>query len=475
MVMDELSKRFEDALALLRRVGQEHLLTFYPQLDDNQRAELLNQIHVHDWSRLSELIDKYVRQDGIAPLPRDIEPAPYYPANPDARLKNKYIEARHLGEKLIRQGKVAAFTVAGGQGTRLGWDGPKGTFPATPIHHKPLFQVFAEFVARTRRKYAANVPWYVMTSPENDSATREFFEKHNYFAIEPEDVTFFPQGTIPSFSLNGKALLEAPCRLAVNPDGHGGSLKALYQSGAITDMKKRGIEQISYFQVDNPLVRCIDPLFIGLHALDQAQMSSKMVPKSHAGEKVGVFARWEGKLGVIEYSDLPAELAEAKGSDGSLRFVAGSIAIHIIAVSFVEKLNARGFALPYHRALKKIPHIDLSTGRRVEPDRPNGAKLETFVFDALRLCDRSMVLETVREEEFGPIKNAQGPDSADSSRKLQSDRAGRWLESVGVRVPRDGEGYNATLEISPLTAIEPADLRQSHLPKTIQPGQTVAI
>ena len=472
----ELGERFDECLRTLRAVGQEHLLTFYPQLDDEQKSGLLGQVEEHDWPHVAELVEKYVKRGDAAPVPRQVEPAPYYPANPDAKLKNKYIEARHLGEELIRRGKVAAFTVAGGQGTRLGWDGPKGTFPATPVRRKPLFQVFAEFIAKTRRKYVAALPWYIMTSPANDAATRGFFKDHRYFGLAKGDVVFFPQGTVPSFSLDGKVLLESPCSIATNPDGHGGSLLALHRSGAAADMKRRGVEQVSYFQVDNPLVRCVDPLFIGLHALEKAQMSSKMVPKAGAGEKVGVFARWDGRIGVIEYSDLPPELAEARNGDGSLRFAAGSIAIHAIALSFVEKVNEKGFALPWHRAVKKVRHIDIATGKSVEPGKPNAVKLETFVFDALRLCERSVVLETVREEEFGPIKNADGADSAATSRKLQSDRGGRWLESVGVKVPRDGDGYDATIEIAPLTAVEPADLRAAaQLPKAVERGQAVAI
>lgn len=488
MADGDLSARYENARRTLAQAKQEHVLTFYETLDPSRRAELLDQVEAQDWRRLAELVETHIKREPELHLPKSIEPAPYYPADPRARagadLRDDYEKARHHGEELIRGGKVAAFTVAGGQGTRLGWDAPKGTFPATPIKGKPLFQVFAESILKTRRKYNAQVPWYIMTSPANDGATRAFFADHNYFGLHRDGVTFFKQGTVPSFSLDGKALLDTPWRLATNPDGHGGSLRALHAGGALADMKSRGVEQISYFQVDNPLVRCVDPLFIGLHALDGAQMSSKMVLKAQPDEKVGNFALLDGRIGVIEYSDLPEELEQARNPDGTPRFNAGSIAIHMLAVEFVERLNDGTFAMPYHRAVKKVPHIDLETGQRVEPDSPNAVKLEMFVFDALQFCERSIVLETIREEEFAPIKNAEGADSPRTSMQLQSDRAARWLEAAGVSVPRStpgasggGDGrYNATIELSPLTAVDPLDLHDIPvLPPRIPPGAEVVL
>jgi UDP-N-acetylglucosamine/UDP-N-acetylgalactosamine diphosphorylase len=248
-------------------------------------------------------------------------------------------------------------------------------------------------------------------------------------------------------------------------------------------MRSRGIEHISYFQVDNPLVRAIDPLFVGLHAAapdSSAEMSSKMVAKAYAEEKVGVFCESGGKTMVVEYSDLPADLARQTNPDNSLRFNAGSIAIHLISVAFVEKLtkDAHHFALPYHRADKKVPHVDLKTGQVVQPASPNGVKLETFVFDAIPLAERSIVLETSRAEEFAPIKNADGVDSAATSHRLQSNRAARWLEACGVSVPRNGQGEtDARIEISPLTALSADDLRSvtMKLPRTIDRGAELVL
>jgi len=319
-----------------------------------------------------------------------------------------------------------------------------------------------------------------MTSPANDADTRAFFAEHNHFGIDPANLMFFPQGMMPAIDIQtAKVLLQDRDRLALSPNGHGGSLKALYTSGAIDDMNKRGIEQISYFQVDNPTVKAIDPLFIGLHTLDGAQMSSKMGAKDDPGERVGVLCLADERIQIIEYIDLPAELAQQRHDDGSLRYTAGSIAIHIIDVGFVKSLNEGGFGLPFHRAEKKVAHIDLQTGEAIEPTEPNAVKLETFVFEALGLCDRSIVYETDRVEEFAPIKNAPGPgvsDSPDTSKVLQTERAARWLEQAGVNIPRDPQSQvNAVIEIDPLTAIEPGDLKNANLPVAVEPGKQLLL
>lgn len=474
--MSDVDKRYSDAMRMLEQYGQDHLLAFYQQLDASVRAVLLDQIEQQDWPQLAELIDSHVTGKPDLGLPERMAPAPYYPYQPGPELSVKYAEARRLGEQMIADGKVAAFTVAGGQGTRLGWDAPKGTYPATPIREAPLFGVFAEYLGKIADTHDRPVCWYIMTSPANDADTRAFFEQHDYFNLNPSDVMFFAQGAVPSFGREGKVLLEAPGRLALNPDGHGGSLRALERSGALDDMARRGIEQISYFQVDNPSVKCIDPLFVGLHALDGAQMSSKMVAKAYATEKLGNFCLADGRMTVIEYSDLPDELAEQRDDDQQLRFRAGSIAIHMIAVAFVRQLNAGGFALPWHRADKKVSHVDPQTGERVDPDGPNAVKLETFVFDALRLCQTSIVYETDRVEEFSPIKNAEGNDSPATSRQLQIERSAGWLESVGVRVPRRDDGMvDAVIEITPATAIEADDLRAVDLPSSVEPHQRLLL
>lgn len=462
--------------------GQEHLLAFADRIAPHEREQLLDQIEVLDLDEIDRLIADYVLRRPETPIPPDLSPATYYPNDPSAPARS--YDAAHYastGADLVHQGKVAAFTVAGGQGTRLGWNGPKGTFPASAVTGKPLFRLFAEQILANQRKYGVTIPWYIMTSPINDAATRAFFADNNNFGLQRRDIFMFPQGVMPSFdAATGRMLLASKHELAVNPDGHGGSLRALRDSGAIEDMAARGIEHISYFQVDNPLVRIIDPLFLGLHAAapdSSAEMSSKMLPKVSPDEKVGVFCTSGGKTMVIEYSDLPADLARQTGPDGRLRFLAGSIAIHLMSVAFVDRLTKKGrFALPWHRADKKVPHVDPATGQIVNPDKPNAVKLEAFVFDAIPLAESSIVYETNRIEEFAPIKNAEGVDSARSSRAIQSERNARWLEKRGVVIPRDAAGgVNATIEISPLTALSAEELPAADLPRAVRAGEEVVL
>ena len=466
---------------------QEHVLAFYDQLNPQQQEGLLDQIELIDFAALDRLIDEYVKRKPHIEIPRDLKPAPYYPLDSsDPAHRYDPGRFRSAGEELIRAGKVAAFTVAGGQGTRLGWDGPKGTYPATVVTGKPLFRVFAEQILATQRRYCEGggaIPWYIMTSPINDADTRAFFADNNYFGLSRRNVFMFPQGVLPSIeATTGKLMLSQKHEIAMNPNGHGGSGKALRDSGALEDMVARGVEHISYFQVDNPLVRCIDPLFVGLHAVapdSSGEISSKMVAKAYAGEKVGVFCSASGgKTMVIEYSDLPEGLMRRTDERGRLRFNAGNIAIHMIGVKFVQKLtaDARHFALPFHRAEKKVPYIDVKTGNRVDPEQPNAVKLEAFIFDAVPLADSSIILESSRVEEFAPIKNASGVDSPASSHQIQSDRNGGWLERAGVQIPRDGDGHvHAKIEINPLTALEAADLERAALPRLISAQQEIVI
>ena len=470
----DIKLAFEKAHKSLESLDQQHLLAFFSQLNDSQKQDLLTQINALDLRSMGPLIDKYVKNQSVDTDITDFAPPPFFASTPKDDQRQKYDRAVSLGEELISTGKVAAFVVAGGQGTRLGFDGPKGDFPISPVKNKSLFRLFAEYIAAANDKYDTNCPWYIMTSPLNDEQTKDIFANNDYFGLNKEDIFIFRQAAMPNFSFDGKILLADKDSIACSPDGHGGSLKALFASGAIDDMKKRGAEYISYFQVDNPLINIFDPLFIGLHALEKAEMSSKALKKNHPLEKVGNFCLVDGKITVIEYSDLPREKANLKNPDGSLVFELGSIAIHIINTSFVEKLNEKGFSLPIHRAVKKIPFID-ETGKLIEPDQPNGIKLETFVFDAIPMAGHSIILETPRAEEFAPVKNAQGDDSPQVTREMMTDRAACWLESAGIKVPRKADGRpNCTIEMAPSFALDRDDIKKkiNKVPE-IKPGDAV--
>lgn len=465
-----LEGRYQKFRRRFRHAGQEHVLKFWQELNPPQQAELLDDLvrvdlaELPTHSRLALCAEPLeVDTAGLAPvkvIPRDRAAG----------------EALARGRLLLASGKVAAFTVAGGQGTRLGFDGPKGAFRISPIRNKFLFQLFAEAILATGRRYGHELHWYVMTSPANDAETRAFFEEHHCFGLSPRQVTFFQQGVMPAFDQQGRIILDQKHRLALSPNGHGGSLLALAQTGMLADMRRRGIDHISYFQVDNPLVYALDPVFIGLHDLHRSEMSSKSLPKADDLERVGNFVLVNGRLAVIEYSDMPEALARERNPDGSRKYDAGSIAIHVLSRAFVERLTAdpAAFALPWHRAMKKVPYVDMATGQRVEPTEPNAVKLESFVFDALPLAENPIVVETSRAEEFSPVKNATGVDSVETTRRDLIRRAARWLEAAGFKVPRRDDGEpDAVLEISPLVALDADQLAERRLrPEALQPGET---
>ncbi len=470
-------KDWQDRLA---SIGQEHLLKFWPELTEPQRTDLLADLQqLPSPAAIRELVQQNVLKNDPPQIPlSQLQPAPYFPAVPDIDLAGTYADAARLGTQLIQQGRVAALTVAGGQGTRLGFAGPKGVFTISPVRNKPLFALFAENILGTQQRYGgAAIRWFIMTSPANDQETRQFLAEHSYFGLQPGQVRFFTQGVMPAFSPDGKILLATRNRLALSPDGHGGTLLALRRTGCLDEMVAAGIEHISCFQVDNPLVHCIDPLFVGLHAMKKSQMSSKMLFKADDFERVGNFALVGGKVLVVEYSDLPKDLATARNPDGARTFNAGSIAIHVLSRRFVEDLTAdeARFKLPWHRAVKKVPYVDTGSGRLVEPSEPNAIKLETFIFDAIPMAANPLILQTLREEEFSPVKNATGVDSVDTSRRDQVRRFARWLEQGGVAVPRRSDGEpDATIEISPLLAVDAEQLRENlHNPPAIKRGSRV--
>ena len=240
---------------MLQENGQNHLLGFWEDLEPEQRHVLLAQLKRLDWPKIAEWVADYVKKAPSVDMPHELEPPEFYAAEPaDVPQQEKYAKALELGKKLISTGKTAAFVVAGGQGTRLGFPGPKGDLPISPVKNKTLFRIFAETIAAVSEKYNTACPWYVMTSPLNHDDTTEIFRKNDYFGLGPDNILIFQQGTLPNFGFDGKILLGEKGKIASSPDGHGGSLKALYESGAVDDMNKRGIEYISYWQVDNPLI-----------------------------------------------------------------------------------------------------------------------------------------------------------------------------------------------------------------------------
>ena len=446
----------EPLIQQFEQAGQGHVFAFWDELPEDDRASLLEQASEIDLEEVATLHRTLVAgSDGDHQDYSNLEPAPYIPHPDNGGNAGQWSEARNVGESALRSGSVAAFVVAGGQGTRLGYDKPKGLYPVTPIHQKSLFQVFAEKIRGAENTYETTIPWFIMTSHVNYQDTVDFFEANNYFGLKQEQVHFFRQGRMPAIDTDGKILLSSKSSIAMSPDGHGGSLRALVRSGATQIMEDNDIDVLSYFQVDNPLIKVIDPAFIGFHLQSQSGMSSKMIPKAYAAEKVGVFCNQNDKTVVIEYSDLPDEQTQATDEEGNLKFLSGSIAIHMLSRDFINQMGGAGDdedapSLPFHRANKKIPTID-AAGNPVKPDEPNGIKFEMFVFDALPFSEKTVVIETQRSSDFSPVKNAEGLDSPQTCKEDQMKEFASWLAGVGVTVPTDENGVPLqSIEVSPL-------------------------
>jgi UDP-N-acetylglucosamine/UDP-N-acetylgalactosamine diphosphorylase len=429
---------FEALRDAFRAVGQEHVFDFYDRLGESERGELLAQA-----ARLAPTLEAWAAERTRAVEALSSESQPTLAPAPAIALPEfggdarRIEEARQRGEALLAEGRVAVFVVAGGQGTRLGFPRPKGAYPIGPIGSRSLFEIQAQKIRGLRRRTGRSVPWYVMTSPATDADTRAFFEEMGHFGLPAEDVRLFSQDMVPASGLDGRMILEAPHRIAESPNGHGGALLALCDSGALDAMEARGIDRIFYYQVDNPLVRIADPVFLGFHELEEAEMSCKVIRKTDPMEKVGVVALRDGRPGIVEYTELREPERSLRDDEGRLVFWAGSIAIHVLDTAFVRRVrNAAERCLPYHASAKTIPTVDPS-GRTVAPSEPNGYKLERFVFDALPEARRVCVLEVRPEEDFSPIKNDEGKDSPETARRDLVARYRAWLTKAGIDVPED--------------------------------------
>ncbi len=464
-----------ELIGRLERHGQGHLLRWWGELANAQRARLAAEVAAIDLDQLDRLVAELVRADGTPAAPDErVRPIDVVrlPQTDGERVAIR--RAAGVGADAIAAGEVGVILVAGGSGTRLGFEGPKGTFPIGPVSSATLFQIHAEKIVALSRRHRKTIPLYVMTSPENHQATVDFFQANSRFGLE--HVRFFVQGQMPAVDrATGKVLLAMKDRVALSPDGHGGTLAALAAPGpgggpsCLDEMSELGLRTLFYFQVDNPLVRIADPAFIGLHREAGAEMSFKVVERTAPGEKLGVVVSVDDRPQVIEYSDLPPDLASRREPEGRLELWAGSIAVHVLERTFIERLTGdASHRLPFHRAIKTVSHVD-ENGRIVKPEEPNAVKFEQFIFDALPMASRWNIVETDRTVEFEPLKNAVGLDSPATVHQRMSDQFASWLEQAGVSVPRRGDGsVPFSIEISPLFALDSAELKSK-----IEPGLVV--
>lgn len=463
------SESYESLRERYRKAGQDHVFAFWDELSEDERSKLLAQLAQLDPNTVNDIAKQalQVSAETVGAKPAEISPLPSKAAasvvGDDADTKKQAAEWRRKGLELIASNKVAVVLLAGGQGTRLGSSAPKGCYDVGLPSGKSLFQLQAERIRKiaelardsTSATAPVVVPWYIMTSGPTFGPTRDFFEQHDYFGLDRQHVVFFEQGVIPCLTLDGKMMLETKSSVAVAPDGNGGIYRALHQHGVLDDMRKRGIEHVHTYCVDNCLVKVADPTFIGFAASRGVDIATKVVRKRDAAESVGLIVSKGGRPGVIEYSEISSDLAKATedSSEGPLlKFRAANIVNHYYSCAFLQGIPQwESEFLPFHVAHKKIPTVDLTTGAAVKPTEPNGIKLEQFVFDVFPQLafDKFASLEVARDREFSPLKNGPGTknDNPETSRHDLLAESARWLAAAGAVL--DGPA-----EVSPLTSYD---------------------
>ena len=391
----------------LKRIGQEQILRYWGELNESEKKSLEAQVRGTDWSVLENL----AHPENLSGKGK-IEPI--------SGLRAKEIEARReeffaLGKEAIKKGKVGAVLLAGGQGTRLGTDAPKGTFDIGITRPLYIFQQQIENLLEVTNECGAYVPLYVMTSEKNNDETVAFWKEKNYFGYPAQYVRFFKQDMAPAVDFSGKVILEGKANIALSPNGNGGWYSSLARCGLLSEIRARGIEWLNAFAVDNVLQRIADPVFVGACIAEGVNCGSKVVCKAEPHEKVGVLCLEDGKPNIIEYYELTEEMANARDEKGDLQYIYGVILNYLFRL---EKLDEVADAKsPVHVVKKKVPYLS-DAGEFVKPQTENGYKFETLILDMIKLMETCLPFEVVREREFAPIKNRTGVDSVETAREL---------------------------------------------------------
>ena len=511
--MEQLKQQYEKA-------GQSHVFHFWQQLDADKQKSLLSQLQSIDPQRINVIFKQATSAnstaasaDGTSSTAMEPLPADCYDDVEALQDPSSVQKWRSLGLQAISQGQVGIVLLAGGQGTRLGSSKPKGCYDIQLPSHKSLFQLQAERIAKVRelalaeyRGSQGRLVWFVMTSGPTRADTEQFFKDNRYFGLPKEDVVFFEQGVLPALTTDGKIIMEDKDRVSVAPDGNGGIYAALRECGILKEIRARNIKYLHAYCVDNCLVRVGDPVFLGYCIAKKALCGAKVVKKAFAHEPVGVICKVGGKFSVVEYSEIKKDDAEAtvKAPNGTqkLAYDAANIANHFYTADFLERICSREFEekLAFHVASKKIKHINLESGEVVAPSKPNGIKLELFIFDIFPLLNAGAhefaVLSVPRDSEFSPLKNAPGAgiDNPETSRRDLFSQSVRFLKAAGaqlkfpdpakveeeIKVKDAVSGQEAMVkiarvELSPMVSYDGENLSQYVKGKTLHIGESVYI
>jgi len=455
-------------VAKIKEAAQDQVLAFWDELVPEGQKALLAQLRALDLQSIRKLIAQYLQGNQEVLEARMLTAAPLETLG--IRDPVSGADALAAGEEALRKGSVGILTAAGDMGGCPGLDQPKGLCPIGPVSGKSLFRLHAEKIRATSNRFRTAIPWIISTSPTNCGQIQAHFKEADYFGLNRADVTFIVQEELPVVNFRGKILLAEPGRLAMSANGHGGVILRLLADDVFGALEVRGLEHLFYFQVDNPMVRIADQAFIGHHILRSCELSSKAIRKIDPDEKVGVFCGFNGGLGVVEHRELGEADRSRRSQDGGLEFSAANIGVHLFSLGFLRRLREEGLDLSYHFAQKKTAYVDRK-GVRVVPRQPNSIQFECFIFDTIPKARSSMVLETARQEEFSPVKNATGQDSLITARKDISRLHLQWLREAGAQTAPGQDPEPDPVEISPLYALDLQELKAKIAPGlVIRPG-----
>ncbi|XP_035705278.1 UDP-N-acetylhexosamine pyrophosphorylase-like protein 1 [Folsomia candida] len=453
--------------------GQSHLLQFWDDVEPDQQQELYNDLCKINIPQVTQYFEKAMKANTTEKLDSRMQPIPEEQYSSSSHCTKEELQKyRQIGLDALREGKVAVLLLAGGQGTRLGVNYPKGMFDVELPSHKSLFQIQAERLQRIQQVAGVQndhkVPWYIMTSEGTKGPTVQYFQSKDYFGLDEKNVIVFEQGMLPAFTFDGKIILENKHKMFKAPDGNGGLYQALHNEGILKDMKSRYIQYVHVYCVDNILLKMADPVFMGYCITKGADSGAKVVEKTIPTEQVGVFCKVDGKYQVVEYSEITTQTAELMNpKTGGLQFNAGNICNHFFTLDFLEKLlSGLEDTLVHHIAKKKIPTVDPNSGNTVTPKSQNGVKLEKFVFDVFQFSSKFAVWEVQRQYEFSPLKNSD-TESKDTPTTCRNDLLFNNLQQLlnaGVTFNgKDNEVMDLNnnlpeVEISPLVSYDGENL-----------------
>lgn len=459
---------FNSVVDLLKQYGQEHVVKFWEKLNEEEKTVLLQEINEVNIPEVIEMFNKTMENtsserqkldDRMNPIPAELYGAV------GRSPKDLLMKYEHIGLEQISQGKVGVLLMAGGQGTRLGVNYPKGMYDISLPSHKSLYRIQGERILRliglSSKKFGncKGLPWFIMTSEHTMEPTRKYFKENGYFGLDENQIIFFEQFMLPAFTFDGKIIMECMNKISKSPDGNGGIYKALRDRKVLDKIKQLGVQYLHAHSVDNILVKVADPIFIGYCITKNAECGAKVVEKAYPSEPLGVVCEVDGKFQVVEYSEITEKTAEKQNSDGRLTFSAGNICNHFFTTDFLNDVAHQYLdKLKLHVAKKKISYVN-DDGNECKPEKPNGIKMEKFIFDVFEFCNRLAVWEVDRDEEFSALKNADTPGGKDNPRTARLDVFSlhrKFVENAGGKFANN----NIECEISPLLSYAGEDLEE---------------